>query len=273
MKTITAIFIILFLLSCKPTLINHSQITGKYKHGYVYQLNDYGLAHHDSIFIDLNDDRTFNYQHIFYRPGIRVVEENSFGKWQLKNNNLILNSEDNFIKTKIDTVSVSTSLQVPKLHFKYDFFDYISPKESYETDKENLDEAFKIRLCENLGNCYNLKKSDDLNSKLSNEESNDKRRLIYDYTLDIDTLITDKLYYVEINIRKNRLSKYAAYINAQSIKSNKFKIKEKNILTKVKIFLKEEDLLFYSFNNKKIRINKKNELIFDRKKLKKIEDD
>lgn len=91
--------------------------------------------------------------------------------------------------------------------------------------------------------------------------------------MDIDTLITDKLYYIEINIRKARLSKYAAYVNAQSIKSEKFKIKEKNIITKIDIALKEEDLLFYPIENKKVRINKKNELIFDGKKLKKVEDD
>lgn len=279
MKFLSTGFIILAMLSCKPTKIDPNQITGKYKHGYAYQLNDYGLAEYDSIFIDLKDDRTFKYDRYYFGLSVLDHEKTSYGTWQFKGNKIILNTNDKKLKLNIVAANSLPINQLPKLRFSYDF-NYNTGLLNISGDRLNieLDKAINLFLCENPKNCADLNKNSNFKTKLLVKDSI-SGVVTYERLLNLNVfpfLKQGKEYYFEVKVNDNIIKKYTSPVYRKSIRSESFTVSNNQNIDEISMYLQkfdddffrnEKDLDFYPLRNVKIHINNNNELKFKSRKL------
>lgn len=201
-------------------------------------------------------------------------EQSSYGKWQLKENKIILNSDDKKLNLWFDTLSYLPKNQSTKLHFLFDF-KYFNTLERYNSLVHNdLNKSFNFFLCENSKKCHNLSEKSIHKTKLSVKDTL-RNTLTYEKWIPLDILKKNQEYYFEVKINKKNLKKYSSPIHRKSIRSESFKISDIGRVDEISMYLQqlkyifhhEIDLDFYPLINIKIHVNKNNELKLKNRKL------
>lgn len=286
MKAFVKLIIISLVFSCKPAIKPTQEISGKYIFGsYKYKEDKKNLlfsrGNYDSLTLKLLSNGKFQYDyHIRSVSDVisQVHIETSKGQWSLFNSHMLLNSKNKKLQVELNNEPLNKDDKI-FMQFYFDLYYYV-PWLSIENggDKERINhdmlKSFQFYLCEENNACSklttkNTKTIQELSVKDSLEEL-----MTYERIFTLNNILPDKNYYFKIDINKNNLQAYTKNrINLNSISTDFFRLNKNSTFNEIKLHLPQEDLLFYPIENKKVRINKKNELIFDGKKLKKVEDD
>jgi len=204
--------------------------------------------------------------------------ETSKGEWSIFNSHIVLNSTNKKLQVELNNEPLSNEEQIT-IRFAYELYYFgaqLSVEKSDYEDfiKSDMLKSFQFYLCEENNACSKLTdKNTKIIQKLSVKDSL-KELMIYERSITLNNIHPDKNYYFKIDINKNNLQAYTKNrINLNSISTDFFRLNKNTTFNEIKLNLPQEDLLFYPIANKKVRISKKNEQIFDGKKLKKVEDD
>ena len=286
MKTLVKFIILSLVFGCKPTTQPIQEISGKYIFGsYRYKEDKKNLlfsrGNYDSLTLKLFSNGKFQYDYHIRSVSdvISLVHiETSKGERSINNSQVVLNSKNNKLQLELNNEPSFKDDEMFIL-FYYDFY-YFFPWLSIENGgdeeriKHDMLKSFQFYLCEENNACSKLTdKNTKIIQKLSVKDSI-KELMTYERSVSLNNILPDKNYYFKIDINKNNLQAYTKNrINLNSISTDFFRLNKNSTFNEIKLHLPQEELLFYPIENKKVRINKKNELIFDRKKLKKIEDD
>lgn len=280
MKTYIKLLLLLTLVGCKPTIKTIDDIPGKYVFGsYKYKEDKKNLlfsrGNYDSLTLKLLSNGKFQYDYHIRSVSdvISLVHiETSKGEWSIFNSHIVLNSKNKKLQVELNNELLNKDDKI-FMQFYFDLYYYV-PWLSIENggDKERINhdmlKSFQFYLCEENNACSKLTtKNTKIIQKLSVKDSI-KELMTYERSISLNNILPDKNYYFKIDINKNNLQAYTKNrINLNSISSDFFRLNKNSTFNEIKLHLSQDELLFYPIENKKVRINKKHELIFDRKKL------